>query len=181
VGQEGEPLKFIKPKDMRSGIIIVAMEDCFADAWLARIAERYGEEMVVEDDIDCFRIDGGGMVCAEEPETEFTIEGCRITTFLRQAEFVIPGLRRPNTSRLDWQAAFGRPFVIIRGRWTNLLLTVESAAALADAFETDAEAREPEVKAYWDKMDNAAAAAGVHVPNRQQVQDRHGLSREEGK
>lgn len=129
-------------------IVHAGVEDCFVEAWLALIRKDFGDkeaDNLIIEDRNQFSIDGGGMVRAGEPIVEVEVNGCKFSTFLRQVEFALPILRVIQTI---YQEELG-PHVFIPGKWIKLLLTVETAEAIAKAFEKEAEERKEELESEW--------------------------------
>ncbi len=159
-------MKFIKQKNMGESYIEqgkaawhppVWCEEPLVDSWIAACAHS-GIELEVVDTEGAF-FDPGGMVMHDEPECAITVNGQQMWTFLRSAESLVPRLRK----ECQWREGFeGPPHVFVRSPLRgHVLLTPETAALAADAFEKEAEERAAEADKWWAERDVALKDAGA--------------------
>lgn len=116
------------------------VEEPLVQAWLVATA-RHGTPMTVEDAPDGAFFDPGGMVFEDEPRVEVVVNGQKLGCWLRGADTLVPVLRR----ECRWAEGFaGPPHCLVRGRYKNVLLTLETARAAADVIEAEANRRAAE-------------------------------------
>ncbi len=161
-------MKAIKPKqdiDRPEGTLVPAhtiVEDSLWDAWLIALKSDLTaplEEMTEIEDTDHAVFDGGGMVHQHEPDVSVTLNGCTFTCIARQVEFLLPSLRFVKNHLIG-------EHVSVYGRWWQIVLTKETGAKIADAFEEQAKALKNEIDRTWGIL---SKTTGVKAPSRDQI------------
>ena len=170
-------MKAIKPKysdnqDPKTRVPThTVVEEPLWDSYLAAVKAELDEpfdEVAEIEDAPEVHFDGGGIVKVNEPIVSVTIDGCTFTCYARQVEFLAPGLRMVKEPK----GLLGER-VSTNGRWWQFVLTKETAAKIADAFEKQAKKRAKEIDEVWGDIGDAARSPKVSAPTREQVQERH--------
>jgi hypothetical protein len=139
------------PADAEMVARSVVAEDAMADKWIELQEHNNGKDRVDAleiKDASEFWFDQGGMVRTDEQEMFVEMDGYRFGVYLRHTDGLVRALRHAKDGEIN--TILG-DHVIVRGMWWSLLLTVETAARLADLFEAEIEARADDIEGAWDQ------------------------------
>ena len=168
-------MKAIKPKHHEDPGVQrpthTVVEEPLWAAFLSMVKNELDEpfdEVAEISDANEVHFDSGGMVHANDPMVEVTINNTKFTCYARQVEFLVPSLRSARCQIGD----LGE-HVAVQGRWWQFILTKDTAAKIATAFEQQAAEKKDEVDAVWSNLRETAMLAKVVTPSRKQTKAHH--------